>query len=76
MFKLYLRNPESGKMEITHVETATQAEAMCLRAWPECRVSAAGEVIVDRQRLVEGRNGPVMDMMTLVVARIEFQDKL
>jgi hypothetical protein len=74
MFKLYLRNPTTDKMEMSFVETAKEAEAIVLKAWPECRVSLIGEVIITREREVEGRHGPVMVYNPICVARVEFTD--
>jgi hypothetical protein len=81
MFKLYLRNPQTERMETCYVETCTEAERMCLKAWPDCKVSMAGEVIVfrqsDRGELQKALNlKEVTASYPMVVARVCFQDKV
>lgn len=76
MFKMHLRNPKNNTMEVKLIETCAEAETLCLQAWPDCRVSALGEVIVDVTRHETDRHGmPIQRTVPYVVAKVEFQCK-
>lgn len=79
MFKVHMRNPQSHAMEVFYMETATEAEAMIMKAWPDWKI-VNGQVIVEWwQDKIKWPghvyNDNAKQLKTLMVARVEFTDE-